>query len=291
MVKRFSFLILFICVNVFAEFSFCLSQEKISIKAFDSQSTLGFSIGNDTSSLGCPIVSIKGKKNIFEVQCKRIFLGIPVNTTTIKTSSKIISSVRLTISLKNDSQLHTQLSNICASLTEKRTNSVVTERLYSFVDGYRVSSKISKNYIEVDITVRNEYSFIQKGNVELIPFYGFDIGEPTSLMRGYDVRGPVQRFSFRPNARIAGVALYSQFVKVDEKGKIQSMHLVTDPKIKKDSDDLIAYFRRNSIRSKKKQNETDLNTFVFKNGYTIVVLEEKKAFYHFMITKSNNSSN
>jgi len=291
MVKSFSFLIFIVSMFVFVEYSICLSQEKISTKIFDSQSTLGFSIGNDTSTIGSPIVSIKSKKNIYEIQRKRIFFGIPVNSTSIKINGTTITSIRLTISKSNATQIQEKLSHYCAAVTEKRNKSVVTERLYSFVDGYRVSTKESKHYVEVDITLRDEYSLIQKGKLELIPFYGFDIGEPTSMMRGYDVRGPVQRFSFRPNATIAGVALYSQFVKVDEKGRIQSMHLVTNPKIQKDSDELIAYFKKNSIRSKKKQNETDSNTFLFKNGYTIVVLEEKNALYHFMITKSKYSSN
>lgn len=291
MVKNSSFLIFIITISFFLEYSICLSEEKISTKIFDSQSTLGFSIGNDTSTIGSSFFSIKGKKNTYELQSKRNFFGIPVNNTIIRTNGKTITSVRLEISESNATQLQEKLSNSCAAVTEKRNKSVVTERLYSFVDGYRVSTKKSNRYIEVDITLRDEFSLIQKGKLELIPFYGFDVGEPTSMMRGYDVRGPVQRFSFRPNATIAGVPLYSQFVKVDEKGRVQSMHLVTNPKIKKDSDDLIAYFKKNSISPKKKQNETNTNTFLFKNGYTIVVLEEKNALYHFMITKSKNKSN
>lgn len=281
----------FVCCFVFTlTSSLIFSQQTVSTKVFDCQNEIGFCLGMDTSKIGSPIVQVKGKKNIFEVQHKRLFLGIPVRETTIKTDGSKISLLQMTIPIKYESSLHDKISPICAALTEKRNNQIVSERLYSFVDGYRISTKLTKNVVEVDISLRDEYSLIQKNKLELIPFFGFEVGEPTSLMRGYDVRGPAERFSFRPNAKIAGVQLYSQFVKVDAKGVIQSMHLVTNPQSKKDSDDLIAYFRKNSVRSKKSKKETDKNTFLFANGYMIVVLEEDNSLYHFMITKSKKSS-
>ncbi|MBL8005367.1 MAG: hypothetical protein JNL36_09740 [Candidatus Kapabacteria bacterium] len=266
-------------------------QPSVDVKSFDCTTFLRFCIGNDSSSINCPLQPIKGKKNFFEIQCKRIFFGEQVLRTTSKLSGSIIYEVQLELPSSSFEALDKKLSLQCAAITEKRTNSIITERFYSFVDGYRIKSLLMGNQMIVAISKRDEHSLIQNGKLELIPFYGFDIGEPTSLMRGYDVRGPTQRFSFRPNARVAGVELYSQFVKVDEKGIIKSMHLVTNPENKQDSDDLIAYFKKNSKRSKKKQSVVDKNTFRFINGYTITVLEENNKLYHFMITKSNNSSN
>lgn len=266
-------------------------QPTVDVKSFDCTTFLGFCIGNDSSFIYCPLQPIKGKKNHFEIQCKRIFFGQQVLRTTSKLTGSIVSEVHLELPSSSFEALDKKLSMQCAAITEKRTNSVVTERFYSFVDGYRIKCQLKGNQVIVTISKRDEHSLIHKGKLELISFFGFDIGEPTSIMRGYDVRGPAQRFSFRPNARVAGVELYSQFVKVNEKGIIKSMHLVTNPDNKQDSDDLIRYFKKNSKRSKKKQTDIDKNTFHFSNGYIITVLEENNKFYHFMITKSNNSSN
>ena len=287
MLKYVFFLVLFSSYFV----SRTLGQPTVDVKLFDCNTFLRFCISQDSSTIHCPLQPIKGQKNHFEIQCKRIFLGQQVLRSTCKLSGSIISEVHLELTSSTSEALDKNLTLQCAAITEKKTNSIVTERLYSFVDGYRIKTQLKGNLVIVSIFKRDENSLIQNKKLELIPFYGFDVGEPTSLMRGYDVRGPVERFSFRPNATVTGIKLYSQFVKVDERGIIKSMHLVTDPESKKDSDDLIAYFRKNSIRSKKKQSPIDKNVFRFVNGYTIEVLEEKNKFYHFMITKSNKSSN
>lgn len=287
MIKTILFLSLFFSIIASSTFG----QPTVDVKSFDCTTFLRFCIGNDTSSIHCPLEPINGKKNLFEIQCKRIFFGQQVLRTSCKLTGSLISEVYMELPTSTSEDFDKKLSLQCAAITEKRTNSVVTERFYSFVDGYRIKTQLQGKRMIVTLSKRDEHSLIQKGKLELIPFYGFDIGEPTSLMRGYDVRGPAQRFSFRPNAKVAGVELYSQFVKVDEKGIIKSIHLVTNPQNKQDSDDLIEYFKKNSKRSKKKQSDVDKNIFRFINGYTISVLEENNKFYHFMITKSNNSSN
>ena len=270
---------------------FATAQTTIEIKNFDSAKILRFSIGQDSSAIGCPLTAVKGKKNHFEIQCKRVFLAQQVLRTTCKLTESIIIEVQLELPTSASDSLEKKLSFLCASIIEIKNKDKITERLYSFVDGYRIQTKNIGKILEVRIFMRDEYSLVKNGNIEFVPFFGFDVGEPSSLLRGYDVRGPDTRFSFRPTSRVAGVQLYSHFVKLDKNGNIQSLHLMTDPAKKADSETLFSYFQKASkYKTKKKKNSVD-NTIVFKNGYTLFILKEKENPCHFRFVKSNESSN
>jgi len=261
------------------------SKEEFKTKSFDCLLELRFCIGQDISELQCSLSRMKGIKNSYTLLQKYVFMGSDVEHSSIEVENGVVATVTFQLSGKSISDVEKNLTKICSHIVEKRINKTVTERTFYFVNGYRINTSTKKNHLQVKIFMREMNSLVSNGAVDALSFFGFDIGEKTTMMQGYDVRGPNARMSFRPTAKIFSVQMYSTFVKV-ENGKIESIHFLTNPTNKIESEQVQQYLQKQAVSVVHSKEQKGNRIYNFKNGYTIDVEKEGEILCHFVIKKN-----